>query len=237
MPHIPRLYVPGRISAGPLMLSADRARRLTSAMKVRPGDEFRVFSGDGREWRAVAVTATKAGMRAAVQDLTRQEPLPDRTVEVWCALVRANRFDWAIEKCVEAGADIIRPISTDHAARGDRASAARQERWERIAVDAMEQSGRLHPSVVAAPVSLGDALARHHGALIVADGAGRPWYEIPPLLPPRGAVAVAIGPEGGWSESELAHARRSGALVATLGPHILRTETAAVVATALLRAR
>ncbi len=229
--------MPGHIAPGPLILTADQAKRLSAVMRLRPGDEFRVFSGDGREWRAVAGHATKQGMHADLRDVTRQEPLPDRIVEVWCALVRPNRFDWAIEKCVEAGADIIRPLVTEHAARGEAASAPRQQRWERIATEAMEQSGRLHPAVVGKPISLVEALARHHGALIVADGSGRPWREIEPLLPPRGAVAIAVGPEGGWGDQEVTRARSAGALVASLGPNILRTETAAVVATALLRAR
>jgi 16S rRNA (uracil1498-N3)-methyltransferase len=237
VPHIPRLYVPGHIKPGPLSLTREQAKRLTSVMRLQPGDELRVFSGDGREWRAVAGTVSKMGMLVDVRDLARQQPLPERVVEVWCALVRPNRFDWAIEKCVEAGADLIRPIVTDHAARGDGASPARQERWERIAAEAMEQSGRLHPAVMERPLPLTEALSRHHGALVMADGAGRLWPEVVPLLPLRGAVAVAIGPEGGWSEAELDRARRAGALVASLGPNTLRTETAAVVATALLRAR
>lgn len=237
VPHISRLYVPGHIATGPLTLTADQAKRLAAVMRLRPGDEFRVFSGDGREWRAQAGRATRQGMHAEVGEVTRQEPLPDRVVEVWCALVRPNRFDWAIEKCVEAGADIIRPLITDHAARGDGASAARQERWERIAIEAMEQSGRLHSAVVASPISFTDAQARNHSPLVVADVTGRPWAEVDALLPVRGGVVVAIGPEGGWSEEELLSARAKGALPASLGPHVLRTETAAVVAAALLRAR
>jgi 16S rRNA (uracil1498-N3)-methyltransferase len=206
-------------------------------MRLRPGDEFRVFAGDGREWRAVAGTATKSGMQAQIADLVRQEPLSDRVVEVWLALVRPNRFDWAVEKCVEAGADIIRPLITDNGARGEGGSATRQQRWERIAVEAMEQCGRLHPTVIEKPVALTDAVGRHRGALIVADGSGNPWGEVAKLLPARGSVAVAIGPEGGWSEGELTRAKAAGALLASLGPNILRSETAAVVATALLRAR
>jgi 16S rRNA (uracil1498-N3)-methyltransferase len=237
VPHIPRLYLPGRITPGPITLDADQARRLTSVMRVREGDEFRVFSGDGREWRAVAGKAPKGTLRAEIRDVARQEPLPDRVVEAWISLIRPNRFDWAIEKCVEAGADIIRPLVTAHAARGEGASAARQQRWERIAVEALEQSGRLHPVVIEPPAEFAALLARNRGALVVADASGVPWTDVARLLPERGRVAIAIGPEGGFREDEIASARAAGALVASLGPHVLRTETAAVVGTALLRAR
>src|SRR5688572_16949377 len=125
MAHLPRLYIPRRITPGLLTLDGEQAKRLAGVMRLRSGDEIRVFSGDGREWRAVAGAATKAGMRAEVHDVTRQEGLPELVVEVWLALVRPNRFDWAIEKCVEAGADIIRPLVTDHAARGEGLSATR----------------------------------------------------------------------------------------------------------------
>lgn len=236
MGHIPRLYVPGRLAAGPLTVNGDQAKRLSAVMRLREGDEFRVFAGDGREWRAVLKRAGKSGAQAEVRDVTRQQPQAGRVVEVWCSLVRPNRFDWALEKCVEAGADVIRPLLAEHAARGEGGSATRQERWQRIVCEAMEQCGRLYPALIERPARFDDLLARHHGAIVVADGAGKPWSEVRGLLPERGIVAVAIGPEGGFSEAELARARAEGALVASLGPNILRTETAAVVAAALLRA-
>ena len=180
-------------------------------------------------------TGTRTGMPATVRDLARQEPAPALTVEVWCALVRPNRFDWAIEKCTEAGADLIRPLVTEHAARGETASAARTERWTRIAIEAAEQSGRLFLPVIEPPEKFAALVERQRRVLLIADRDGRPWSEVEPLLPPRGQVTVAIGPEGGFTEDEVALATRHGALSVRLGPHILRTETAAIAATALLR--
>ncbi|MEX0782736.1 MAG: RsmE family RNA methyltransferase [Dehalococcoidia bacterium] len=191
--QVPRLYVPGHIVPGSITLTDGQAKRLGSAKRMRAGDEFRVFAGDGREWRAVAGSATKQGMLAEVHEVTRQEPLPQRVVEVWLPLVRPNRFEWGIEKCVEAGADIIRPLITVPGGRTVGTSAAREERWERIAVEAMEQCGRLHPTVVEKPLRFGDVIGRHHGVLVVADGAGRAWADVEALLPARGVVAVAIG--------------------------------------------
>ena len=236
MAHIPRIYIPGRIEPGALTLSGETARRLTGVMRLRPGEEFRVFSGDGHEWRATLRTTAKDRAQAEVGEVTRQEPLSERVLEMWVALVRPNRFDWAIEKCVEAGADIIRPLVSEFAARGEGASAQRQQRWERIVIEASEQSGRLHLVAVERPARFADLVSRGLGALVVADLSGQPPKAVLGLLPPRGRVAVAIGPEGGFSEAELATARLHGALLVSLGPHILRTETAAVIATAIFRA-
>ena len=236
MAHIPRLYLPQRFAPGPVQLDAEHSRRLASVMRLRTGDEFRLFSGDGREWRAVVLSEGKTGLRCEVQDVVRQEPRPARTIELWCGLVRPSRFDWAVEKAVEAGADVIRPLLSDYTARGDGASRQKHDRWNRIAIEAAEQSGRLWVPVIAEPARFGDLLARLRGPLVLADAGGMQVSEVARLLPPAGTVTLAVGPEGGFSPDELARARAAGALPLRLGPNILRTETAAVVATGLLRA-
>ncbi len=235
MAHVPRLYVPGRLAAGPLTLDGEQAKRLAAVMRLRAGDGFRVFSGDGREWSATVTAVEKARLQANVGELVRQEAALPIVLEAWCALVRPNRFDWAIEKCAEAGADVIRPLLSEHAARGEGGSPQRQERWNRIAIEAAEQSGRLRVPAVEAPESFERLIERHRGALLVGDQHGRSWQEAAALLPERGLVAVAVGPEGGFTDDEIARAKARGALAVSFGPNVLRTETAAVVATALVR--
>jgi len=234
MGHVPRIVVKGPLRAGPLRLDAEQSKRLGAVMRLRAGDEFLAFSGDGREWRARVDEVARDGLRATVGEVVRQEPASPLVVEVWCALVRPQRFEWAIEKCVEAGADIVRPLICEHSARGDAASAAKQERWERIAVEAAEQCGRLTLAVVERPARFESLLGR--GApVFFGEPGGMRWAEASRLLPGQGRVAWAVGPEGGWSEGEVAKARSSGAIGVSLGANILRTETAAVVGTALLR--
>lgn len=235
MAHIPRICLPGHLSPGPLRIDGEQGKRLSSVMRLRAGDVFFVFSGDGREWEARVAQVGKGGVLAEVGGIRRQAAAPSLVIEAWVAIVRPNRFDWAIEKCIEAGADVIRPMVAEHSARGEGASAGRQERWQRIAVEAAEQSGRLHLGVVEPPATFEALLRRHHGALLLADAAGACWAETERLVPQAGTVAIAIGPEGGFSADEVARARAQGALPVSLGPNILRTETAAVVATALVR--
>lgn len=235
MAHVPRLFVRGHLGPGPLLLEGDQAKRLAAVMRLREGERFLVFSGDGREWEATVGQASKTGLHATVGAVARQEPAAVLVVEAWVGLVRPNRFDWAVEKLAEAGADVIRPLLTEHAARGDGSSPARRERWERIAVEAAEQCGRLHMPVVEPPGQFRDLLSRHRGALVVGDARGRGWDEVAALLPGDGPLAIAIGPEGGFSDDELARAKASGALLAKLGPNTLRTETAAVLGVGLVR--
>lgn len=236
MSRLPRLYVPGRLAAGPLALDSGQSHRLGAVMRLDDGDPFLVFNGDGHEWSATVTASTRGTVHATVAGLARQAPPPALSLEVWVGLVRPNRFDWAIEKCVEAGADVIRPLLTGRAARGEGASDARQERWSRVVVEAAEQCGRLHLAVVAPPASFEPLLAHLRVPLFIAEAGGRPWPEVVPLLPVSGTVAVAIGPEGGFTAEELAAATARGAVTASFGANTLRTETAAVVATALVRA-
>lgn len=235
MKHVPRVYVPGHLGPGPLVLDGDAAKRLSTVMRVSPGDPFLAFSGDGREWRAEVTAVDRARLHATIAEIERQAAPPAVVVEVWLALVRAARMDWAIEKCVEAGADVVRPMVSAFCQRGDAASPAKQERWRRLAIEAAEQSGRLTVPPVEAPAPFARLLGQLRGTLLVADRSGKPWPEVVPLLPSSGHVAIAIGPEGGLSEDERGQATARGGMTVSLGPNIFRTETAAPVAVALVR--
>ena len=206
-------------------------------MRVRHGDPLLLFPGDGHEWQATVTDVSRGSVRLDVAGILRHVPLPALTIEVWCAIVRPNRFDWMLEKVTEAGADIIRPLVCDHSARGEGGSAARRERWDRVVIEASEQSGRLHIPVITEPARFMDLVAHPRTALVVAHLEGaRAWSETAALLPRLGSVAVAIGPEGGFSAAEVSAAKAHGALLTSLGPNILRTETAALAVTVLLRA-
>ncbi|MCY3504859.1 MAG: RsmE family RNA methyltransferase [Chloroflexi bacterium] len=228
--------MPEGVEPGTLDLAGAQARHLSGSRRLRRGDEFLVFAGDGVEYRAWIEDVSRERVTANVGDVTRRESRPARTVEVWCANVRGNRMEWAIEKCVEAGIDVFRPITTERSVRGQELSESRRERWERIAIEAAEQCGRLYLPVIAPVAAFREALEDRDGALVVANRGGTPWVDVAGELPEQGAVIIAVGPEGGFSEDEIASAIEAGALVASLGPNTLRTETAAVVAVALARA-
>jgi 16S rRNA (uracil1498-N3)-methyltransferase len=234
--HIPRLFLAESLAPGPVLLRGDAAKRLASVMRLSEGASVLLFSGDGKEWHASAGASTRDSIQLRVTELARQEPPPAVVLETWVGVIRASRFDDAVEKLVEAGADIIRPVVCEFSQRSEAASPARMERWRRIAVEASEQCGRLFVPEVLAPVAFSAALDRHRAALVVATDEGKPAAQLGPLLPRSGHLAVVVGPEGGLSPAEAQALSRRGALPLCLGPYILRTETAAVVATAVLRA-
>jgi len=233
---LPRIHVAGPIRPGTMALPAEQARRLAAVLRLRTGAEFLVFAGDGAEWRASVTAATPRSLTIAVHEVTRQAPLDPLEIDIWCGLVRPARFEWAIEKCVEAGADVIRPLVSEHAARGEAPSPARLERWQRIAVEASEQSGRLYVPVVKGPAPIETLVGgRHAGTVILCVPSAPPLAAVHARLSASGRIVAVVGPEGGLSDEEVRRALAAGAVAVSLGPNILRTETAAVAVTVLLR--
>lgn len=231
MQQAPRLHVPGRLGPGPLTLDGDPARRLGKVMRGQPVNDVLLFNGDGREWHAQV--STTDGMRAILRvgEVARQEPAAALIVETWCGLIEPRRFDWMVEKCTEAGADVIRPFASAHGATWRETSPLRLARWEQLSIEAAELCGRLRLPAIEQPAPFERLLETHRGA-----GAdGDTWESAAWLLPREGRVAVVVGPPGGLTDAELQRARMRGALPLRVGPNVFRTETAAVIATALLR--
>jgi 16S rRNA (uracil1498-N3)-methyltransferase len=146
-------------------------------------------------------------------------------------------MDLIIRQAVEAGAERIVPLVSDHAVARPEEMNARLERWRRIAREAREQSGAARPTVIEPPARLDEAIGRERGGTAVffhEDPAGSsPLHGI--LAGAEGSLAVLIGPEGGLSPRETALLEASGFRRAWLGEGVLRTETAALYALAVVR--
>lgn len=235
MSHVPRLYRPGSLGPGSLVLEGDAAKRLTTVMRMRLGEPFLLFCGDGREWQATVSAVGRGTLTVTVHDVARQAPPPAVVLETWIGTATAARLDTAVEKCVEGGADIIKFFGSEFSSRSDAASPNRLERWQRIVVEAAEQCGRLYLPLLEYTGPLARTLESYRGQLVVAERDGRSAAEIQPLLPGSGHLALVVGPAGGLSSAELDVLTRRGALRFNLGPNILRCETAAIVGTAVLR--
>jgi 16S rRNA (uracil1498-N3)-methyltransferase len=157
------------------------------------------------------------------------------------AVFKFDRMEWAIEKCTELGVSRIVPVI---ARRTDAhlvaASAKRVERWQRLALQASEQSRRAGPPEITAPLKLSDATALP-GALriVLAESDQQPLRDVLESYvleshSPESQIILAIGPEGGWAEDELERFHVAGWVSASLGSTILRAETAAIAATAIV---
>jgi len=216
MASLPRIFVPGPISPGALSIDGEAAKRLTSVLRLRAGDALTIFCGDGREYEATFEGAAGKRVAVTVGPVVRQEPPAPLTLELHCGLVRANRFDTVIEKATEAGADVIVPLISEHSVRGEKPSASRFERWERIAIEAAEQSGRLYVPVLGQPASFEAAVRAAGSVAFVCEPGGMPWPGASRLLPERGRLVLLVGPEGGFSRQEVEVARAAGAVVAAI---------------------
>jgi 16S rRNA (uracil1498-N3)-methyltransferase len=189
---------------------------------------------DGVEaWTAVAESISPREVVFKTSELLPAPAVAAR-LELHLALIKLPRFEWAIEKAAELGVSAIVPVAAERSDGGLlKAAGKRVERWERIAEEAAQQARRLGPPAIESPLGLAEALARPAAARVFVDFSGEePSSGMLATAP--GAVAVLVGPEGGWTDEELALARAAGAAPIALGSGVLRSETAAAAALSIL---
>jgi 16S rRNA (uracil1498-N3)-methyltransferase len=242
-----RRWIADEVTGNTAALVGDHAAHLARVLRAQIGQEFDIASG--AEIRRGTITFISddriefaLGHGRALKS-TRLKSSPKITLAL--AIFKFDRMEWAIEKCTEIGvARIIPVIARRSDAHLVSAAEKRHERWQRIVRQAAEQSRRSAPPEIAAPVKLKDlALAGVLPAavltrVVLAESLAESDEDIRlgEILQSRrteGEVALAVGPEGGWTDAELAWFYEAGWVVASLGKTILRAETAAIVATAL----
>lgn len=229
-----RLYLDHPLVPGQAVpLEAGQAHYLSGVMRQGPGDEIAVFNGRDGEWRARIDSAGKRG--GAVVPLAQSAPQMNPP-DLWLifAPIKKARTDFIVEKAAEMGAARILPVQTDHT----NAERLRQDRLQAHAVEAAEQCGGTFVPPVDDLTPLARLLDRWDGArrILWADEAMAGPAETLAALPP-GPWAILIGPEGGWSAAERARlSAMAGVTRISLGPRILRADTAAVAALALWQA-
>jgi 16S rRNA (uracil1498-N3)-methyltransferase len=228
-----RRWIADEVSENSAALTGDHADHLVRVLRARVGQEFDISSGTNvRRGRITVVQSDRVefelGEEISATSLTR--------LNLFLAIFKFDRMEWAIEKCTELGVSRITPVIAQRTeAHLASSSSKRVERWQRIAHQASEQSRRTSPPEIAAPVKLSEALVGVSGLRIVLAESEEQTF-LRDIIQPNdapGGVTLSIGPEGGWTEAELRSFRQSGWASASLGNTILRTETAAVAATTL----
>lgn len=221
-------------------LTGSNAAHLARVLRARVGQHFDISTGD------VVRRGTIQAISDARVEFSLGEPVPAaeaQPVTLLLAIFKFDRFEWAVEKATELGVASIVPVV---ARRTDAhlASAAlkRVERWRRIAHEAAQQSRRLSPPEIADPVKLRDALRVNvTKKILLAENEQqvqlRDFFssDAPSEIGPQ-TVALAIGPEGGWTDDEFKLFSENGWQAASLGPTILRAETAVVASCAIVQA-
>ena len=219
-------------------LPAEDARHAAQVLRLRAGDEAEIFAGGARYLaRAEEISAQRAAF-------TLLERLPDTEPGLWVTLFqglpKGDKLETVIQKSVELGVKEIVPVAFSRCvARLDARDAARKlERWRKIAREACKQSGRAFFPEVGTPVTVRELCGKLGGF----DAAAVPWEEargrgltaFHAAHPAARRLAVVIGPEGGIDPGEIDALRAAGCEPVTLGPRILRTETAPIAALAAL---
>ena len=212
------------------------AHHAVRVLRLAAGDVLTLFDGSGGEYTATLVDTAKRGARVRIDrfdGIDRESPFAITLVQ---AVAANDAMDYAVRKAVELGVSAIAPVMMARSASlpaGKRAERRRQH-WQQIAIAACEQSGRNAVPPVAAPCTLQTWLADWHGtAFVCVPEAAAGWST---LARPSGSVAVVVGPEGGITPEEIKRLQENGILPLRLGPRTLRTETAGVVAVALMQA-
>jgi len=227
-----RFFVP-EIRNGLAALAGEDAHHLTRVLRVEAGQKYEI-SNNCEVWLAEVKTARKD--RVEFRALERVETAEPRVcVALYAALIRFERMELLVEKATELGVEAMTFFAAERSEKGlDRAAEKRLERWRRIAREASEQSRRARLPEIRGPVAWREAIEGAEGARLLLDEA--PGATGILTVEQTDRMSVLVGPEGGWTERERAAALEAGWVPVSLGPWILRAETAAIAALAAINA-
>jgi 16S rRNA (uracil1498-N3)-methyltransferase len=231
---LPRFHVPAAAPGARVALPEHAAHHAREVLRLRHGAEVRIFDGAGHEFAATLDTVTRAAVSAHLTGAVA--PRPESPLRLVLALspLKGDHMELVIQKATELGVSEIRPVvtaRTDAAAR-PALTGSRQQRWDRVASGAAEQCGRATVPSVAPTITLDRLLSEPfegRKVLLLERGLNPPLASLGPCR----ALQLLIGPAGGWEDWEAARLAQARFTPVSLGPRILRAETAAVAGVAL----
>jgi 16S rRNA (uracil1498-N3)-methyltransferase len=234
-----RLHVDDELaSGGRVALAEAQAHYVGRVLRLRPGDTLMLFDGSGSEFEAIVRRIGNDCVELAVGARNATNTESGLHVQLVQGISRGDRMDFVVQKATELGVKRITPVLTRHGiVRLDaRRVDSRRAHWESIATSACEQSGRVRPPLIDEPLPL-DAWFRAKTSRTDVDLILRPDADqaLAALPAPATKLCLLIGPEGGFSAAENDAATAAGFRAVSMGPRILRTETAAVAALAVVQ--
>jgi 16S rRNA (uracil1498-N3)-methyltransferase len=234
-----RLFVSGTlINGAELELDGDRARYVGKVLRARVGDPIIIFNGEGPEWPANITRISKSSVSLELGEsieTASESPLKIHLVQ---GISRGDRMDFVVQKATELGVKRITPILTEYGVVKLNTGRAekRRDHWQKIAISACEQSGRTRLPLIDTPVPMKNWFGAKPNEidveLILVPGAST---SLASIAAPETKVCVLIGPEGGFSDTEYVDAEVSGFKAVSLGPRVLRTESAAIATLSVLQ--
>ena len=223
------------IHSGAAELRGDEARHLTRVLRVEAGQRYEI-SDNRQAYLAEIAEARGERVLFRVLEPIQSPELPVR-ITVAASLIKFDRFEWMIEKATELGVERILPMGAARTEKGlFEASGKRAERWARVARETSQQSRRVRVPEIAAAERLTNALEEPADyRFLLEEATAPPLLQVLPAARARQArVAMLVGPEGGWTDAERQEVAAAGWLPVSLGPQILRAETAAAAAIAII---
>ena len=235
--RIHRVYTPESLEPGSeLAVGGKTAHYLVRVLRVKAGQTIVLFNGDGKDYAAEVAGAERQAIFLNIISRLPAVREPDIDISVVQAVSRGERMDQTLQKCTELGASSFQPLFSERVEVRLQGSklAKRLEHWQGVVISACEQCGRARVPPVLEPVDVTGLVASgtRGQRLVLAPGAQQPLASVAFSQ----LNQLVIGPEGGFSDQELDLMRSSGMQMVVLGPRVLRTETAAPAAIAVMQA-
>ena len=212
------------------------ARHIAGALRMTPGETLTLCDGAGTDYVCTITAVDRETVTLSVDSATPTTAEPSLAVTLYMGLPKGDKMELIIQKCVELGVTAIVPVATSRCIvkLDGKDAAKKQARWQKIANEAAGQSGRGILPVVETPITWKQALTRFEkeNTLLCYEGGGQPIGKL--VSPADTAVSLVVGPEGGFDPAEVEAVTAIGGKIATLGPRILRCETAPIAALAVL---
>lgn len=232
-----RIYTPQHLlPSGSLELEASASHYLLRVLRLSTGDRVTLFNGDGRDYQGEVIEAQRQHVRVSITGSAsprNESPLHITLVQ---AISRGERMDYSLQKATELGVYCVQPVTSSRVEvrLDEKRQAKRLAHWQKVVISACEQSGRAIVPEVKTPISLDEWLAGDSGSLrlVLKPGADTGLSAIEPGAK---TVSILVGPEGGLSSEEMERICACGVRAVSLGPRVLRTETAGPAAISVLQ--
>ncbi len=226
-----------------ISIAGDLATHLRDSLRVTKGEAVWFANGQGTRYRAEITDITKAAITAHIVETIQEPARRIPRLILGESLLKGEKMDWVIQKTTELGVSEIIPIESRNSVVQLKADRVDHQlaRWQRIALEAAQQSEQWSVPKIAKPRSLSEVLASHATGttiLMLAErDEGKSLQTVRLPQGTNGSVLALVGPEGGWSKEEMEVAQQVGVETISLGQHILRSETAAIATISILQSR
>ncbi len=218
-----------------IYLAHEETRHLRDVLRLRGGEQIRVFDGGGAEFLCeIGKIEKRETILKILNRVTPSAPESNLDLTLAAAFLKGEKFDLVVQKAVELGVTKLVPVQTKRADITFKNSPKKSDRWQKIALEAAKQTGRAKLMEIAPPIVFAEFIEQAAGTKILfAEGGGMDFSKIKETK----KITAVVGSEGGWENSEIEAAREKDFQIITFGGRILRAETAAIAVASILQHR